>query len=207
MADKKISQLNSATPLSGTELVPVVQGGETKKVTAQAIADLGSGGGGGGAVDSVNGQTGVVVLTKSDIGLANVDNTSDANKPISSATSAALALKANTSSLATVATSGAYNDLTGKPTLGTAAAQNSSAFATAAQGALADTAVQPGDLAAVATSGDFSDLVGVPQIAIRVAVPATATDPGSVGEYAVDADYLYHCIATNTWVRVPVSTF
>lgn len=52
------------------------------------------GGGGGGAVDSVNGQTGVVVLTKSDIGLANVDNTSDANKPISTAVAAALALKA-----------------------------------------------------------------------------------------------------------------
>jgi hypothetical protein len=34
------------------------------------------GGGGGGAVDSVNGQTGVVVLNKSDIGLGNVDNKS-----------------------------------------------------------------------------------------------------------------------------------
>lgn len=45
---------------------------------------------GGGAIDSVNGQTGVVVLTKSDIGLANVDNTSDINKPISSATQTAL---------------------------------------------------------------------------------------------------------------------
>lgn len=52
-----------------------------------------SSGSGGGAVDSVNGQTGVVVLTKSDIGLSNVDNTSDANKPISSATQTALNLK------------------------------------------------------------------------------------------------------------------
>jgi hypothetical protein len=32
------------------------------------------------AVNSVNGQTGVVVLTKSDVGLSNVDNTSDATK-------------------------------------------------------------------------------------------------------------------------------
>jgi hypothetical protein len=45
----------------------------------------GGGGGGGGAVDSVNGQTGVVVLTKANIGLANVNNTSDANKPVSTA--------------------------------------------------------------------------------------------------------------------------
>ena len=49
--------------------------------------------------------------------------------------------------LATVATTGAYSDLTGKPTLGTAAATNATAYATAAQGALADTATQPADVA------------------------------------------------------------
>lgn len=49
--------------------------------------------GGSGAVDSVNGLTGVVVLTKSNIGLGNVDNTSDANKPISTATQTALDAK------------------------------------------------------------------------------------------------------------------
>lgn len=45
------------------------------------------------AVNSVNGQTGIVVLSKSDVGLGNVDNTSDANKPISTAQATALALK------------------------------------------------------------------------------------------------------------------
>ena len=45
--------------------------------------------------------------------------------------------------LAAVAVSGAYADLGGKPTLGTAAGQASSAFATAAQGGKADTALQP----------------------------------------------------------------
>jgi len=44
--------------------------------------------------------------------------------------------------LATVATTGAYNDLTGKPTLGTAAAAATGDFATAAQGTKADTSVQ-----------------------------------------------------------------
>lgn len=48
------------------------------------------------SVTSVNGQTGVVVLGKSDVGLGNVDNTSDANKPISSATQTALNGKAAT---------------------------------------------------------------------------------------------------------------
>lgn len=46
------------------------------------------------AVTSVAGKTGVVTLIKSDVGLGNVDNTSDANKPISTATAAALAEKA-----------------------------------------------------------------------------------------------------------------
>jgi hypothetical protein len=47
------------------------------------------------AVTSVNGYTGIVSLAKSDIGLANVDNTSDANKPVSTAQQTALDLKAN----------------------------------------------------------------------------------------------------------------
>jgi hypothetical protein len=49
-----------------------------------------------GAITSVNGQTGpAVVVTKSDVGLGNVDNTSDANKPVSTAQQTALNLKAN----------------------------------------------------------------------------------------------------------------
>ena len=47
-----------------------------------------------GAVDSVAGKTGVVALTKADVGLGSVDNTSDANKPISTATQLALDGKA-----------------------------------------------------------------------------------------------------------------
>lgn len=39
-----------------------------------------------GAVSSVAGRTGAVTLTKTDVGLANVDNTSDVNKPMSTAT-------------------------------------------------------------------------------------------------------------------------
>lgn len=45
-------------------------------------------------VSSVNGQTGAVVITKSSISLGNVDNTSDADKPVSTAQAAALATKA-----------------------------------------------------------------------------------------------------------------
>lgn len=49
------------------------------------------------AVTSVNGYNGIVVLAKGDVGLSNVDNTSDANKPISTATQTALNGKAATS--------------------------------------------------------------------------------------------------------------
>ena len=50
-------------------------------------------------VQAVNGYTGSVNLTKTDFDLGNVDNTSDANKPISNDTQTALDLKANTTDL------------------------------------------------------------------------------------------------------------
>jgi hypothetical protein len=46
-----------------------------------------------GSVDSVANKTGVVTLNSADVGLANVDNTSDANKPVSTATQTALNTK------------------------------------------------------------------------------------------------------------------
>jgi hypothetical protein len=51
--------------------------------------------GGVTGVTSVNTRDGDVVLTSTDVGLGNVDNTSDANKPVSTATQTALDLKEN----------------------------------------------------------------------------------------------------------------
>lgn len=45
MADLKISQLSSATALAGTDVVPVVQGGSTKKATIDQILSPAAGGG------------------------------------------------------------------------------------------------------------------------------------------------------------------
>jgi hypothetical protein len=87
-------------------------------------------GGGGGAVDSVNGQTGAVVLDNTDVGAATTAQGALADTAV------------QPGDLATVATTGAYSDLTGTPTLGTAADNAETDFATAAQGALADSAVQ-----------------------------------------------------------------
>jgi hypothetical protein len=40
-----------------------------------------------------------------------------------------------------------------------------------------------------------------------VAVPATATSTGIVGDYAADASFFYICHATNTWKRVAIATW
>ena len=85
-------------------------------------------------------------VTKVQVGLGNVDNTSDIDKPISTATQNALGLKANSADL------------------GTAAYTDSTDYATAAQGVKADSAVQPGNLATVATTGSYNDLSNKPTI-------------------------------------------
>jgi hypothetical protein len=92
-----------------------------------------------------------------------------------------------TSALATVATTGAYGDLSGLPTLGTAAATAITDYATAAQGALADSAVQPGDLATVATSGAYADLSGLPTLGTAAATAITDYATAAQGALADSA--------------------
>ena len=41
---------------------------------------------------------------------------------------------------------------------------------------------------------------------LEVSVPATNTSPGLKGQWALDTNYYYHCVATNTWVRKAVET-
>jgi len=110
-------------------------------------------------VTSVAGKTGAIALVKGDVGLGNVDNTSDVNKPISTAAQTALNAKADTSSLATVATSGSYTDLTNKPTI--PAGQVNSDWN--ASSGLAQILNKP-SLATVATSGSYTDLSNKPTI-------------------------------------------
>lgn len=88
-------------------------------------------------VSSVAGRTGAVTLTKTDVGLSNVDNIADTAKPVSTAQSTAIdAARASAiqranhtgtqpattiTGLSAVATSGSYVDLTNKPTYSTLA--------------------------------------------------------------------------------------
>lgn len=102
--------------LGGTAASPTVPGLASKidtsqKGVANGIASLDATGkvpssqipATGGAVTSVATRTGDVVLTKSDVGLANVDNTADASKPISTAVQTALNAKADTATTYTMA--------------------------------------------------------------------------------------------------------
>jgi hypothetical protein len=63
--------------------------------------------------------------TKTDIGLSNVNNTSDADKPISTATQTALNLKADISDISAVGFSNDYEDLDNKPTIPTVVTEHS----------------------------------------------------------------------------------
>jgi hypothetical protein len=45
------------------------------------------------------------------------------------------------------------------------------------------------------------------KVATAGTAPATASDPGAAGTIAFDADYIYVCIATDTWKRVAISTW
>lgn len=112
-----------------------------------------------GGVVSVNGQTGIVTLDAEDVG-ALPDSYTPPAAPVQSVNgqTGAVTLAAADVGAATTA-QGALADTAVQPgDLGTAANADTGDFATAAQGALADTAVQPGDLAAVATTGQAGDV-------------------------------------------------
>lgn len=124
-------------------------------------------------VSSVNSKTGAVTLTASDVG-ALPDNTHIPADPVQAdwneADSNALDYIKNKPTIPAAQVNSDWNansgvaEILNKPTLGTAASADTTDFATAAQGALAATAVQPSDLATVATTGSYNDLSNKPTI-------------------------------------------
>jgi hypothetical protein len=91
MPDKKISALDAIVGVDDADVLPIVDASvsTTKKINVSQIKAL-------APVQSVAGKTGSVALAKGDVGLSNVDNTADADKPVSSATQTALNAKQDT---------------------------------------------------------------------------------------------------------------
>ena len=164
---------------------------------------------------SVNGMTGDVTLTASDVGAladtvtvptrtSQLTNDSGFLTAIPSQyvtdaeLSAALLPKANTSDLAAVATTGNYNDLSNKPTIPTvptnvSAFTNDAGYLTTIPAEYVtdtelNTALAPkantADLATVATSGNYNDLSNKPTIP---SVPVQSVN-GKTGAVVLDAD-------------------
>jgi hypothetical protein len=91
MADKKISALDAIVGVDDADVLPIVDASvsTTKKINVSQIKAL-------APVQSVAGKTGSVALAKGDVGLSNVDNTADADKPVSTSTQTALNAKQDT---------------------------------------------------------------------------------------------------------------
>jgi hypothetical protein len=88
MPDKKISALDAIVTIATDDVLPIVDtsASTTKKISIAQIKSE-------APVQSVASKTGSVTLVKGDVGLGNVDNTADSDKPISSATQSALNAK------------------------------------------------------------------------------------------------------------------
>ena len=91
MADKKISALDPIVAIDDADVLPIVDASvsTTKKINVSQVKAL-------APVQSVASKTGAVTLVKGDVGLGNVDNTADADKPVSTATQTALNAKQDT---------------------------------------------------------------------------------------------------------------
>ncbi len=134
-------QTGASVPLPGaSEQYTFIDSADGKLKRKDSLGNIVDIEGAVGGVSSFNSRIGAVVplsgdYTKSDVGLANVDNTSDVNKPVSTAQAVADAAAqaaaeafsiqrsnhtgtqgaGTITGLATVATSGAYADLSGAP--------------------------------------------------------------------------------------------
>lgn len=130
-------------------------------------------------------------VTKTQVGLGNCDNTSDVNKPVSTAQQEAISAEASArvsgdslslkiaSNLSDINSASAARINLG---LGSSATTDSTAYATAAQGSKADTAVQPGSLgtAAYTAATDYATYAQG-SLANNAAQPDGTKTAGQVG--------------------------
>ena len=158
--------------------------------------------GGSGAVDSINGKTGTVTLYGSDITVSTSDsNTIDTE--LTTIKGDVSDINAILSGLATVATTGDYDDLLDKPVLSAVATSGSyndlsnkpSLSNVAISGSYTDLINKP-NLATVATSGSYTDLTNRPTIPddLNDLADVTLSSPQN-------GQVLKYDISSNKWVN------
>lgn len=146
------------------------------------------------AVSSVAGKTGVVTLVKGDVGLGNVDNTSDANKPVSIAQQAALDAKASYGKL-----EGIVADFSTARTLALADMGKGVAMINAA----ANTVTVPPNASVNFPVGAVIPLMQMGSGQTLIAAGAGVTIRSAGGKYKLAAQYAEASLlqfATNEWV-------
>ena len=145
--ESKSTLLNNPS-LTGTVTAPTQLSNDdsTKVATTAFVQDR---------VDEVIGTAGAALDTLGELS-ASLASDQSGLASLTTTVGTKLAKASNLSDLANASTA------RGNLGLGSAAVQNSGAFATSVQGATADSAIQPDDLASVATSGAYGDLTGKP---------------------------------------------
>jgi hypothetical protein len=206
----------SGLPTLGNIASANFDGSASNVLYGNGVFAAATGGGGGITLTSLS----VSSTTASGGGSLSYDNT----------TGAFTFAPASIPSLATVATSGSYSDLTNKPALFDGAYTSLTGAPALFDGAYSSLTGAP-SLATVATSGAYSDLSGTPTLATVATsgsyddlsdkpsipsitgllswttAPATAASTGTTGQIAYDSGYLYVCVSTDTWVRTALSTW
>lgn len=101
-----------------------------------------------------------------------------------------------------------WDDITDKPSI--IAAGPTQAAARSAIGA-GTSNLTLGTTSTTAKPGDYQpswgDVTDKPEVAVVVEPPDTADAAGEPGQIAFDAQYLYVCVSTDTWLRAEIATW
>ena len=150
------------------------------------------------AVASVAGRTGNVTLNKADVGLSNVDDTSDASKPISTATQTALNAKEGTITAGTTA-----QFFRGDKTFQTLNAAALSDFGTAVNGKFVTRETPTGSVNGTNTSFALANtpVAGSESVFLN----GILQEPGSGNDYTISGSTITYLTAPVTGDRIRVS--
>ncbi|WOD37375.1 hypothetical protein [Nodosilinea sp. E11] len=177
--DQALAATETTPQLNARDTANRNRANHTGTQTADTIADFAEAAAEAAPVQSVAGKAGAVVLTRADVGLGSADNTADLDKPVSTATGAALASleTATQAALSLKLEAGALTAFESTAQL------NARDTANRARGN--HTGSQPANtitgLAAVATSGAWADVSGKPPQALHYEQTAEPIAP-SVGQ-------------------------